>query len=117
MENRLNRRAFSTNNHSLLIQRNYENRRTEKRIHPPRGGDGKRTRNADAGGGGDDERSCIILVNEKLEDSDTTAQCIAIMGSGKGLIKSMASFLERPDMAEVASLGAKLAALKKIVEN
>lgn len=68
-------------------------------------------------GGGDDERSCIILVNEKLEDSDTTAQCIAIMGSGKGLIKSMASFLERPDMAEVASLGAKLAALKKIVEN
>ncbi len=39
------------------------------------------------------------------------------MGSGKGLIKSMASFLERPDMAEVASLGAKLAALKKIVEN
>ena len=46
-----------------------------------------------------------------------TAQCIPIMGSGKGLIKSMASFLEQPDMAEVASRGAKLAALKKIAEN
>lgn len=67
--------------------------------------------------GGGDERSCIVLVNEKPQDSDMTAQCIAIMGSGKGLIKSMASFLERPDMAEVASLGAKLVALKKIAEN
>lgn len=66
-------------------------------------------------GGG--ERSCIVLVNEKPQDSDMTAQCIAIMGSGKGLIESMASFLEQPNMAEVASLGAKLAALKKIVEN
>ncbi len=68
-------------------------------------------------GGGGDERSCIVLVNEKPQDSDMTAQCIAIMGSGKGLIKSMASFLEQPDMAEVASRGAKLAALKKIAEN
>lgn len=67
--------------------------------------------------GGGDERSCILLVNEKPENSDMTAQCIAIMGSGKGLVKSMAAFLERPDMAEAASLGAKLAALKKIVEN
>ena len=46
-----------------------------------------------------------------------TTQCIAIMGSGKRLIESMSSFLERPDMAEVASLGAKLAALKKLAEN
>ena len=67
--------------------------------------------------GGGDERSCIVLVNEKPQDSDMTAQCIAIMGSDKGLIKSMASFLEQPDMAEVASRGAKLAALKKIAEN
>ena len=53
--------------------------------------------------GGGDERSCILLVNEKPQDSDMTTQCIAIMGSGK--------------MAEVVSLGAKLAALKKLAEN
>lgn len=46
-----------------------------------------------------------------------TAQYVAIMGSGKGLAKSMAAFLERPDMAEVVSIGAKLAALKKIIIN
>ncbi len=33
--------------------------------------------------GGGNERSCILLVNEKPQDSDMTAQCIAIMGSGK----------------------------------
>lgn len=66
---------------------------------------------------GGDERSCIILVNEKPQDSDMTAQCIAIMGSGKGLVESMAAFIERPNMAEVVSLGAKLAALKKLAEN
>lgn len=66
-------------------------------------------------GGG--ERSCIVLVNEKPQGSDMTAQCIAIMGSGKGLVESMAAFIERPDMAEVVSLGAKLAAIKKLAEN
>lgn len=63
------------------------------------------------------ERSCILLVNEKPQDSDMTAQCIAIMGSGKRLIESMAAFIERPNMAEVVSLSAKLAALKKLAEN
>ena len=67
--------------------------------------------------GGGDERSCILLVNEKPQDSDMTTQCIAIMGSGKRLIESMATFIERPNMAEVVSLGAKLAALKKLAEN
>lgn len=66
-------------------------------------------------GGG--ERSCIVLVNEKPQDSDMTAQCIAIMGSGKRLIESMSVFIERPNMAEVVSLSAKLAALKKLAEN
>lgn len=66
---------------------------------------------------GGDERSCIVLVNEKPQGSDMTAQCIAIMGSGKGLVESMAAFIERPDMAEVVSLGAKLAAIKKLAEN
>ena len=32
--------------------------------------------------GGGNERSCILLVNEKPQDSDMTTQCIAIMGSG-----------------------------------
>lgn len=63
--------------------------------------------------GGGNERSCILLVNEKPQDSDMTTQCIAIMGSGKRLIESMSVFIERPNMAEVVSLGAKLAALKK----
>lgn len=67
--------------------------------------------------GGGDERSCILLVKEKPQDSDMTTQCIAIMGSGKRLIESMAVFIERPNMAEVVSLGAKLAALKKLAEN
>lgn len=67
--------------------------------------------------GGGDERSCILLVNKKPQDSDMTTQCIAIMGSGKRLIESMAVFIERPNMAEVVSLGAKLAALKKLAEN
>ena len=67
--------------------------------------------------GGGNERSCILLVNEKPQDSDMTTQCIAIMGSGKRLIESMAVFIERPNMAEVVSLGAKLAALKKLAEN
>lgn len=67
--------------------------------------------------GGGNERSCILLVNEKLQDSDMTTQCIAIMGSGKRLIESMSVFIERPNMAEVVSLGAKLAALKKLAEN
>lgn len=67
--------------------------------------------------GGGDERSCIVLVNEKPQGSDMTTQCIAIMGSGKGLVESMAAFIERPDMAEVVSLGAKLAAIKKLAEN
>ena len=66
---------------------------------------------------GGNERSCILLVNEKPQDSDMTAQCIAIMGSGKRLIESMAAFIERPNMAEVVSLSAKLAALKKLAEN
>lgn len=66
---------------------------------------------------GGNERSCILLVNEKPQDSDKTAQCIAIMGSGKRLIESMAAFIERPNMAEVVSLSAKLAALKKLAEN
>lgn len=67
--------------------------------------------------GGGNERSCILLVNEKPQDSDMTSQCIAIMGSGKMLIESMAAFIERPNMAEVVSLSAKLAALKKLAEN
>lgn len=67
--------------------------------------------------GGGNERSCILLVNEKPQDSDMTTQCIAIMGSGKRLIESMAAFIERPNMAEVVSLSAKLAALKKLAEN
>lgn len=66
---------------------------------------------------GGNERSCILLVNEKPQDSDMTTQCIAIMGSGKRLIESMAAFIERPNMAEVVSLSAKLAALKKLAEN
>lgn len=66
-------------------------------------------------GGG--ERSCIILVNEKPQDSDMTAQCVAIMGSGKGLVKSMSAFISNPEMAQVVELGAKLAALEKIVKN
>lgn len=66
---------------------------------------------------GGNERSCILLVNEKPQDSDMTDQCIAIMGSGKRLIESMAAFIERPNMAEVVSLSAKLAALKKLAEN
>lgn len=67
--------------------------------------------------GGGSEKSCILLVNETPQDSDMTTQCIAIMGSGKRLIESMATFIERPNMAEVVSLGAKLAALKKLAEN
>lgn len=67
--------------------------------------------------GGGNGRSCILLVNEKPQDSDMTTQCIAIMGSGKRLIESMSVFIERPNMAEVVSLGAKLAALKKLAEN
>lgn len=67
--------------------------------------------------GGAMRRSCILLVNEKPQDSDMTTQCIAIMGSGKRLIESMSVFIERPNMAEVVSLGAKLAALKKLAEN
>ena len=66
-------------------------------------------------GGG--ERYCIILVNEKPQDSDMTAQCVAIMGSGKGLVKSMSAFISNPEMAQVVELGAKLAALEKIVKN
>lgn len=66
-------------------------------------------------GGG--ERSCILLVNEKPQGSDTTAQCVAIMGSGKGLVKSMSAFISNPEMAQVVELGAKLAALEKIVKN
>lgn len=46
-----------------------------------------------------------------------TAQCVAIMGSGKGLVKSMAAFLNRPDMAKIASLGAELATIEKIAKN
>ena len=70
----------------------------------------------------EEQKSAFILrveeiVNEKPQDSDMTAQCIAIMGSGKRLIESMAAFIERPNMAEVVSLSAKLAALKKLAEN
>ena len=67
--------------------------------------------------GGGNESSCTLLVNEKPQDSDMTTQCIAIMGSGKRLIESMSVFIERPNMAEVVSLGATLAALKKLAEN
>lgn len=67
--------------------------------------------------GGGNERSCILLVNETPKDGDTTAQCVAIMGNGKGFVKSMAAFIEHPDMAEAVALGAKIAALKKIIEN
>lgn len=67
--------------------------------------------------GGGNERSCILLVNEKPQDSDMTAQCVAIMGSGKGLVKSMSAFISNPEMAQVVELGAKLAALEKIVKN
>lgn len=67
--------------------------------------------------GGGDERSCIVLVNEKPQDSDMTAQCVAIMGSGKGLVKSMSAFISNPEMAQVVELGAKLAAIEKIVKN
>lgn len=66
-------------------------------------------------GGG--ERSCIILVNEEPEDSDITVQRVAIIGSGNGLTKNMAAFFERPDMAEIASIGAKLAIIKGIITN
>lgn len=66
-------------------------------------------------GGG--ERSCIILVNEKPQDSDMTTQCIAIMGSGKGLVKSMSAFISNPEMAQVVELGAKLATIEKIAKN
>ena len=57
------------------------------------------------------------LVNEKPQDSDMTAQCVAIMGSGKGLVKSMSAFISNPEMAQVVELGTKLAALEKIVKN
>nr|DAH15487.1 MAG TPA: hypothetical protein [Caudoviricetes sp.] len=67
--------------------------------------------------GGGSEKSCILLVNEKPQDSDMTAQCIAIMGSGKGLVKSISAFISNPEMAQVVELGAKLAALEKIVKN
>lgn len=67
--------------------------------------------------GGGNERSCIILVNEKPQDSDMTAQCVAIMGSGKGLVKSMSALISNPETAQVVELGAKLAALEKIVKN
>lgn len=67
--------------------------------------------------GGGSEKSCILLVNEKPQDSDMTAQCVAIMGSGKGLVKSMSAFISNPEMAQVVELGAKLAALEKIVKN
>lgn len=67
--------------------------------------------------GGGNERSCILLVTEKPQDSDMTAQCIAIMGSGKRLIESMAALIERPNMAELVSLSVKLASLKKLAEN
>lgn len=67
--------------------------------------------------GGGNERSCIILVNEKPQDSDMTAQCVAIMGSEKGLVKSMFAFISNPEMAQVVELCAKLAALEKIVKN
>lgn len=46
-----------------------------------------------------------------------TAQCIAIMGSGKRLIESMVAFIERPNMAQVVELGAKLATIEKIAKN
>lgn len=46
-----------------------------------------------------------------------TAQCVAIMGSGKGLVKSMSAFISNPEMAQVVELGTKLAALKKIIIN
>mgnify|MGYP000782238048 CR=1 FL=1 len=46
-----------------------------------------------------------------------TIQCVAIMGSGKGLVNSMSAFISKPEMAQVVELGAKLAALKKIVKN
>ena len=67
--------------------------------------------------GGGDERSCILLVNEKPQDSDMTAQCVAIMGSGKGLVKSMYALISNPEMAQVVELGTKLATLEKIVKN
>ena len=67
--------------------------------------------------GGGSEKSCLLLVNEMPQGSTTTAQCTAIFGSGKGLIKSMAAFISSPDMAEAVALGAKLAALEKIVKN
>lgn len=67
--------------------------------------------------GGGNERSCIILVNEKPQDSNMTTQCVAIMGSGKGLVKSMYAFISNPKMAQVVELCAKLAALEKIVKN
>ncbi|MCQ5078244.1 hypothetical protein, partial [Alistipes putredinis] len=51
--------------------------------------------------GGGNERSCILLVNEKPQDSDMTTQGIAIIGSGKRLIESMSVVIERPNMAEV----------------
>lgn len=68
-------------------------------------------------GGGGNERSCILLVNEKPQDSDMTAQCVAVMGSGKGLVKSMSAFISTPEMAQVVELGVKLAAIEKITKN
>lgn len=67
----------------------------------------------DKGGG---EKSCILLVNETPKDS-TSTQCVAIIGSGRGMVKSMAAFLSNSEMMPIAELGAKLAALEKLAKH
>lgn len=67
--------------------------------------------------GGGSEKSCILLVNETPKDGTTTAQCTAIIGSGRGMVKSMAAFLSDSEMMPIAELGAKLAALEKLAKH
>lgn len=67
--------------------------------------------------GGGNERSCILLVNETPKDGTTTAQCTAIIGSGRGMVKSMAAFLSNSEMMPIAELGAKLAVLEKLAKH
>lgn len=67
--------------------------------------------------GGGSEKSCILLVNETPKDGTTTAQCVAIIGSGRGMVKSMAAFLSNSEMMPIAELGAKLAALEKLAKH
>lgn len=66
----------------------------------------------------EEQKSAFILrVEEMVKEIETLMQEGGGNESGKRLIESMSVFIERPNMAEVVSLGAKLAALKKLAEN